>query len=274
LRQLCLMLICLAALMTLQAQETDDLIHTVEAGETLISIANAYGVTLDQLLTLNNLDPEAYLQIGQLLLVIPDAVEADAEDEAEGEAGNEEATREAIPAAGHPEAPVFEASAPMMDPADLSPQICFVVFADDNHSGMREPGEILLGDGEIILFDAAEIEQLHYTTDGESEPYCVRDLGRRLYRLEAVPPAGYGLRGAASLWLDLRAGGKLQLEFSAARGLARVAGTALEPNADIETAAAEEAEGLLRELSGLVVLAMAGVVFVSGMVVAIFLRGR
>ena len=58
------------ALAPLQAQPEDEIVHTVSAGDTLISIALAYGVTLDQLLTLNELDPEALLQIGQRLLVI------------------------------------------------------------------------------------------------------------------------------------------------------------------------------------------------------------
>lgn len=275
LRQLCLTLICCLALTTLHAQETDDLIHTVDAGETLISIANAYGVTLDQLLTLNNLDPDAYLQIGQRLLVIPDAVQVDDEEREETtEAESDEATTGAITAVGTVGAPVIEASAPMMDPADLSPHICFVIFADENHNGMREPEEPRLGEGEIMLFDAADLEQLHYTTDGESEPYCVRDLGRRLYRLEAAAPAGYGLSSAASLWLDLRAGGKVELEFGARPGLPPITSSALEPGAEIETAFDDDSPGLLRELSGLVLVALAGMVFASGMIVAVFLRSR
>ena len=277
-RHLSLMLICLALLAPLLAQETDDLIHTVAAGETLISIANAYGVTLDQLLTLNDLDPDAYLQIGQLLLVIPDAVrveEEGADEQAEaGERESEEETPKTLSAAGHAAAPIIEASAPMMDPANLSPQICFIIFADENQNGMREPDETKLGAGEVILFDDAGIEQLHYTTDGEAEPYCVRDLGRRMYRLEALAPEGYGISGAASLWLDLRAGGNLPLEFGARPGLARADVTAPDSAADPETATGAEPSGLLRELSGLVVMVVAGLVFVSGMVLALVLRGR
>ena len=272
-RRLCIVLIWLAALASLQAQDKVDLIHTVGAGETLISIASAYGVTLDQLLTLNSLDPEAYLQIGQVLIVIPDAVEADIEEE-EDEAPSGQEADEIVAVDGQRAAPVIKASAPMMDPADISPQLCFILFADENYNGMREPGEVRLRDGEVVLFDGSGAEQLHYTTDGESEPYCLRDLGRTLYRVDAVAPAGYGLTGAASLWLDLRAGGKVQLEFGARHGLKTVAIPAQEAITDIETVPGAEAEGLLRELSGLVVLAVAGSVFFSGMVVSLFLRGR
>lgn len=276
LRHISLALICLTLLAPLRAQETDDLIHSVAAGETLISIANDYGVTLDQLLTLNKLDPDGYLQIGQLLLVIPDALQADGEEAdeqgAEDEVDSDEATPRAIAAAGHASAPVVEASAPMTDPANLSPQICFIIYADDNQNGMREPNETKLSAGQIILLDDVGIEQLHYTTDGEAEPYCVRDLGRRMYRLEALPPDGYGISGATSLWLDLRAGGQLQLDFGARPGLARAPVPDLA--VDIESAPSDESTGLLREMSGLIVLALAGLVFVSGTVVSLFLRGR
>ena len=275
-RHFSFMLICLTLLSPLRAQETDDLIHTVAAGETLISIANAYGVTLDQLLTLNNLDPDAYLQIGQLLLVIPDAIQADEEEEnaAETESAVEgdEGRSRTISADDNVSAPVIEASAPMMDPGNVNPQICFIIFADENQNGMREPDETKLSAGEITLFDEDGIEQLHYTTDGESEPFCVRDLGRRTYRLEALPPYGYGVNGAGSLRLDLRAGGTLSLEIGARPGVNGA--SALEPAAEIDTAPPEGSAGILRELGGLVVLAVAGLVFSSGMVFAFLLRSR
>lgn len=273
-RQLWVTLVCLAALLTLQAQDREDLVHTVKAGETLISIANAYGVTLDQLLSLNSLDPDAYLQIGQRLLVIPDAVPAEGADEAVDEVESEGSPVEPFAAADDPQAPVTAASAPMMDPADLRPQICFIIFTDDNNNGMRDPGETSLSGGEVILYNAADVEQLHYTTDGESEPYCVRDLGLRLYRLEAVAPEGYGVSGSANLWLDLRAGGKLALEISARSGLGRLATAPLDPNVNIEPETGSDADGLLFELSGLVAMVLAGAVFFSGMIVAFFLRGR
>lgn len=273
-RQLWLTLVCLAALLTLQAQDSEDLIHTVEAGETLISIANAYGVTLDQLLSLNSLDPDAYLQIGQRLLVIPDALAAESADEAVDEVEGEARPAEYFAAADDPQAPVNAASAPMMNPSDLRPQLCFVIFADDNNNGMREPGETSLSGGEVILYNSEDVEQLHYTTDGESEPYCVRDLGLRRYRLEAVAPEGYGVSGSASLWLDLRAGGKLTLEVSARSGLGRLSTAPLNPNANIEPETGSDVDGLLFELSGLVAMVFAGAVFFSGMIVAFLLRGR
>ena len=76
----------------------------------------------------------------------------------------------------------------MTDPSDISPLLCFGLFDDANQNGLREPGEGWLAGGEVVLYDFEGAEQLHYTTDGESEPYCLRDLGRRQYRLDAVAP--------------------------------------------------------------------------------------
>ncbi|MGV8049464.1 MAG: LysM peptidoglycan-binding domain-containing protein [Anaerolineaceae bacterium] len=43
--------------------------HTVQSGEFLITIAQQYGVSLDELLVLNNLTADSILQIGQVLLI-------------------------------------------------------------------------------------------------------------------------------------------------------------------------------------------------------------
>jgi len=43
--------------------------HTVEAGDTLWSIALEYGTTVDEIASLNDLDPEGVLALGQELLI-------------------------------------------------------------------------------------------------------------------------------------------------------------------------------------------------------------
>jgi len=47
-------------------------VHEVRAGDTLYGIAGKYGITLDQLLRLNNLKKNAAIQPGQKLLVAPE----------------------------------------------------------------------------------------------------------------------------------------------------------------------------------------------------------
>jgi LysM repeat protein len=43
--------------------------HAVAAGDTLWSIAEQYGTTVDEIATLNDLDPEGILTLGQELLI-------------------------------------------------------------------------------------------------------------------------------------------------------------------------------------------------------------
>ncbi len=273
-RRICIALIWLAAIVTSRAQ---DLVHTVDAGETLISIASAYGVSLEQLLTLNAIDIDAILPIGRQLIVIP---EEDLVDEAEpadenteaGEAANVEISTTSVE--GLPPAPLVAADAPMIDPADISPRLCFAVFADVNQNGMREPGEDYLGDAAILLLDGTDAEVAQYRTDGQSEPHCQRDLLRQNYRIRALAPEGFGLTSAGDLRLDLRDGGHVQVEFGAKPGLRPAVGPLLQPVAQDDSSADISQPSILRELSGLFVLLLAGLVFFSGLVVSIFLRAR
>ena len=269
-----------AAPLLAQPGNDADLLHTVGAGDTLISIAHAYGVTLDQLLALNDLDPEALLQIGQGLLVMRAAdFAADEAGEASAEAletADSEAAVGGNLASGElPPAPVVEADAPMRDPADTSAQLCFAVFNDENHNGMMEPGEASLQGATIRLLDADNHERLRYTTDGAGEPFCARALERRRYTLEARPPAGFGLTSAAGLRIDLREGGHVRLAFGAKQGL-EAAPPPIMPAERAEAAGSESAppRSLLRELSGLFALGLAAVILLSGMVVSMLLRWR
>jgi len=261
-----------------QAANGDDLVHTVSAGDTLISIAHAYGVTLDQLLNLNGIDPEALLQIGQRLIVIPAselaADEGAGASEDEGGAAAVDAPGPVVEAEEWPPAPVLNADAPMRDPADLSARLCAAVYQDDNRNGLKEPGEKLLPDATIRLLDADGRPRLEYKTDGQTEPHCLDQLERQIYQLDAIAPPGFGLTGAASLSVDLRSGGLARVNFGAIRGLETAA---LAPSAETrapEPSVAEPGRSLLRELSGLFVLGLAATVFFSGLAVSLFLRGR
>ncbi len=260
------------------AQDEGDLVHTVGEGETLIGIASVYGVSLEQVLTLNNLDPEAYLQIGQRIVVIPaDQLErATAEPEAEEPAAPDATPQVAVSlrgTAGLPPAPVIPAAAPVIDPADLRPLLCIAVYLDENQNALREPNETFLADGQIALFDSADLELLRLTTDAAAQPDCRPDVAPALYRIEGRPPAGYGLSSPASLVLDLRGGGRVSVEFGAKPGLQPFLPPASSPPATVADQP-DAAGSLLREFSGVFALLLAGAVLMLGGLVSLFLRGR
>ncbi len=253
--------------------------HTVKAGDTLLSIARAYGVTLDQLLTLNELEDASLLQIGQRILVLESGPAraatptAPATEEATPAATDESAPEPSSPRASDsmPAAPVVEAAAPMLDPADLRPSLCVAVFRDDSENGWQEPAEPYLAGGAFTLFDAAGIEVARLLSDDEAGPGCLTDLERGQYRLLGAPPAEHAWTTPAELWIDLGDGGLVQASFGAKTGLPpSVAPPPLPP---IEEAAPPQAS-VLRQLSGLVALAMACFVFGSGLALALALRAR
>lgn len=268
--------LALAALALAQPADDADLFHTVEAGDTLISIAFAYGVSLDQLLTLNDLQPEALLQIGQRLLVIRAAEFAEQNDKSEAvEAVAAEAETEVDGASQRedlPPAPVANADAPMRDPADISPRLCVAVFEDENRNGMMDAGETMLPGAAIILLDDDGAERLRFTAD--AEPHCPPQLERRRYTVVAEAPPGFGLTLSSRLRIDLRSGGLVSAEFGAKQGLTPPVPPA-QPSANRDEARQPEAaRSLLRELSGLFALGVALLVFFSGLAVSLFLRGR
>ncbi len=53
------------------ATPTPQLTHIVRSGDTALGIALLYGLTLEQLTAFNNINPDAFLQIGQELLIRP-----------------------------------------------------------------------------------------------------------------------------------------------------------------------------------------------------------
>ena len=275
------MSLALGALALAQSGDGDDLFHTVEAGDALISIAYAYGVTLEQLLALNDLQAEALLQIGQRLLVIR-APEFAGDEAGDGEAAAAEvdagpldtAVGGAIESEDLPPAPVAEADAPMRDPADIRPRLCFAVYDDANQNGMMDAGEGMLAGATIRLLDGDDLERLRYTTAGAGEPHCPRQLERGLYTLAGEAPPGFGLTGTPRLRVDLRRGGRVDAAFGAKQGLEGGAPPPLAPASGADAAAEAPPRSLLRALSGLFALGLAAVVGFSGLALSIFLRWR
>ena len=265
-------------ILPMQAQADADLVHTIGAGETLISIAISYGVTLEQLLTLNDLDPEALLQIGQSLVILPAGALAERNRTPSPEP-TAVATEEVNTVGGNartdvlPPAPVIEADAPMMAPADGSPLLCFEIFQDDNHNGMMDPGEVYLDGGSVRLFDAAGDEQWRQDSEGLPQPVCQHDLQRQVYEIEATAPKDYALTSPARLRIDLAMGGAVRVEFGAKAGLESMLMPTAAPQATAEPARPAESS-VLRQLSGVFVMGLAAAVLFSGLIVSIFIRGR
>lgn len=274
------------------AQSNDDvvqIVHVVGAGQTLTAIAVTYGVTVDDIVAANDLDLNAILQIGQRL-VIEFKTGPDEENEAtptQAAAVAAVATETAAPvdearAIGGialdndlPPAPVAGADAPRMDPPAYDTVVCASIYVDDNENGALDPGETTAADGRIRLLDEKGNQLADSRADAESQPLCLGDGRPRIYIVAAEAPEGHGLTGSGALRVDLRDGRPIEVAFGVKAGFDRqdAAPADVLPTAVPASGDAGE-ESLLRELSGLFVVALAGFVLICGSLVSLFLRFR
>jgi len=254
----------IALWLPVRAQAPADLVHVVVTGDTLTSIAAAYDLPLASLLALNDIDPDAYLQIGQRLELPAEAAPA------ESPTPPAPADSPELPPA--PPAPVVPAAAPMIDPADRQVLLCPRFFDDSNGNGMREGTEAYLPGGSVQLRGGAEAsppQQEFPAPPGAAQ--CLRDLPRGRLVLALRPPAGYSLTVADEYELDLRAAGRIELDFGAQQGQPPQAAPPPLPSAPLP---APPSTSILMGLSGLFLLAAAAFVLAGGWLLALFLRGR
>ena len=255
------------------------IVHVVAAGDTIDSIAVAYGLTRQQIMELNNLRSLTFIQIGQEIIIRPPlATEGETLTDEIDEAGEpvaavtpqpleevelaqepvEEAPVEEEPADEEPTeevpaeptrtpapAPVVSVAdgnvVPASDPSRLGASVCVALFNDGNRNRIQDVGEELLSGGTINLTMAAETLQTR-ETDGAAEPFCFENVEPGSYTLVASAPAGYGLTSPDQLRLQALAGVKLDVSFGAAEGVEAI----LPPPADagglVSETAAEETD--------------------------------
>ncbi len=260
-----------------QDSEFDDLVHTVAVNETLTSIADFYGVTVSALISRNSLDNPDILSVGkQLLILTAEERQQRAVANPTAAASTEEpvAIGAGLAAEILAAAPLTPAAAPKFDPSDQRAELCLLVYDDRNENGMLEPGEAPLANAIIRLLDGAGLEQQRIVS--ASQAHCQRDLPPNSYQLVVGAPAGYGLTTPAKLQVQLRAGSNISLEIGARQGRQTipvpVAGPPIPEATAAPPAAAEQS--VLYNLSGLLLLALAGLVMASGLGLALFVRTR
>ena len=144
------------------ARDDGSIVHTVREGETVDSIAVAYGTTRDEILALNPSLPSArFIQIGQRL-VIKEADESNDDDDDDN--GSEEATEE-------PEATPIPGGVATEDPN--APDVDLTVTEEVAPLPGSEDGEMVedeaAEDDAIAVADAASAVETDAVEDADSE---------------------------------------------------------------------------------------------------------
>lgn len=175
----------------------------VQPNDSLWAIAARSGISLTELLDLNNLTEDALIQPGDRLIVAVVAPPASPTPEASPTAA---ATREPpTPTATLPPGPVTA--------------VCLVAFTDENGNGERELTEPLQAGVAFTVF-TREAVVANYVTDGVSEPYCLTDLAAGDYQITRSVGRGETLTNSGNRTVILAAGDQVMLGFGSLQGSA------------------------------------------------------
>lgn len=139
----------------------------VQPNDSLWSIAAAARISLDQLLTLNDLTETAVIQPGEQLIV--------------GYSDPEPTATATQPA------PTITPTRPPPPPTETAVPppptgVCLLAFNDMNQDGVHDAGEPLKTAVAFTLFNENSVVA-NYVTDGISEPYCLTNLVEGTYQV-------------------------------------------------------------------------------------------
>ena len=196
--------------------DADGIIYAiVQPNDSLWAIAARSGISLTELLDLNNLTESALIQPGDLLIV---AIVAPPET----------ATPEASPTTAVTRPPPTPSNTPLPPPLTV---ICLVAFADENGNGERESVEPLQADVAFTVFTSEGVVA-NYVTNGFAEPYCLTDLTPGNYQITRSVGRTETLTNSGNRTVVLNAGDQVMLGFGSFIGatpLPTVAVTAVFP---------------------------------------------
>ena len=197
--------------------ETGTISVIVQAGESLWIIAARAGLTLPELLALNNLTEADVINPGDVLII------------GQGTPGG------ALPGQGTPSgtpsgSPPPGGTTPTRPPPTPRPTetpseaaICLLAFDDVNRDGVHDEGEPLRAGVAFTIYNT-EAVVANYVSDGVSEPRCLRGLLPGEYRVTRSIAPGEVLTTSGDWALSLTAGSELRQEFGSVVGAAAVAG--------------------------------------------------
>jgi len=293
-------------------QGDGSIVHTVQAGDTIDSIAVAYGMTRADVLAVNpEIRDPRIIQIGQQIVIRPPSGTATEEPEATAEAPtvegstNEnatapdpttenpettdqpEATSEAEtnnppPAAvdSAPPAPIRSIASgdvlPSIDPAGNAAEVCISLYEDVNTNRVQEDGESSLPGGMITLSMGNGIAGDH-AMDGSPEPYCFSNLAAGEYTAAMQAPTGYGLTTPDQLTVRAVSGAQVNVAFGAAQGVQPVTPPPADSLINMTVQDGEPVTGTtnpMQDNMGLIVFGIAGAVLVLGMGISLVMRRR
>ncbi len=231
------------------------------------SIAARAGISLPELLALNNLTENSIISPGDALIIgyaTPEAIPPE----------------ELIPTATLPP-PTPQPSATPSEAA-----ICLSAFDDLDRNGVRGDGEPLRSAVAFTIYNTQAVVA-NYITDGRSEPKCVSGLSPGEYRITRSVAPGEILTTGGNWTLTLAAGSELHQAFgsffaepqTATPAGAPLSGSAMQPTAPPDPLPTPEPgtsgiSGMLPQLAGVAVLFMGGLLLLGAVLILLVRQSR
>ena len=170
----------------------------VQANDTLWHIVGRAGITMDELLALNNITMDHLIHPGDKLIIGRVTPEPTA----------------TIPPTVTPTLPP-----PTPKPTAVAPRatICLTAFMDRDQNGVYNAGEPLRRAVAFTIFNEEQVVA-NYITDGASEPYCLDRLTPGDYKITRSVGREETLTTAGDWTLTLRQGEQMMLDFGSFTG--------------------------------------------------------
>jgi len=177
------------------ALSNGSILYTVKSGETCLSISLLTGVSLDDIMKLNNLGSDCAITAGQKLLIALVAP----------------ATPTNTPGAS----PTAGTVVPSATPFRGNGEVCVEVFEDVNGDALRQDSEGLIADAAVSLTDRLGTVSKTGTTSSGTSSLCFQDIPAGDYNISVALPDGYNPTTVMNYALHVNAGDQALLDFGA-----------------------------------------------------------
>lgn len=187
-----------AAFATPTPNADGQIIYIVQEGDTCTRIFLLTGVTIEEIITLNNLGPECSLVPGQQLLLA-----------------------QVDPVTPTPEGPLPTPTPgpPTPTPFEGNGRICVALFEDLDGNQRRSPNEMYLGGGVISVSNRiGTFSQTKETVGGDPAvvgPVCFDDVPEGEYNLSMGIPDGFNPTTSMNYAIEVTAGDVIVVDFGA-----------------------------------------------------------
>lgn len=177
-------------------QEDGRIIIVVQEGWNCSTIQNFTGIPVSQLKSLNRLDENCTLQVGQEILIgIVDTGEA-------ATATPDPSLATAIPL-------------PTPTPEIGSGKICVLLYNDLNGDALKQDTETVIENGAISVTGTSGQYSKTATTTTAADPVCFEAVLSGTYNISVAAPEGYNPTTQQNFTLDVKVGEQIYVDFGA-----------------------------------------------------------